>query len=246
MSYYQEHDRHYVAVDCIIFGFDKGQLKILLLKRRFEPAKGNWSLMGGFIRKNESLDEGARRVLFQLTGLSDIYMEQLYCFGDVLRDPGERTISVAYYALIKINENDLKLAEAHDAHWISIENLPPLIFDHDSMVMKALAVLKNKVISKPIGFELLPEKFTLPQLQRLYEAIYQEPLDKRNFRKRILETGLLEKMEEKERDSSKKGAYYYKFNKEKYQFYAEQGLHFQMKVKKDPLIRLRSHADNRA
>jgi len=237
-AFYQDEDRHYVALDCIIFGFDAGELKLLLLKRKFEPAKGDWSLMGGFLKSDESLDEGARRILLQLTGLTNIYMEQLQSFGDVNRDPGERTISITFYALIKVDDNDRKLAEAHGAHWVSINNVPALIFDHNKMVEKALKTLRNKIVTKPIGFELLPEKFTLPQLQSLYEAINQEQLDKRNFRKRILETGLLDKMDEKERGSSKKGAFYYMFNKEKYRMFAELGFHFQMKVKKDPLIKV--------
>ncbi len=237
-AFYQDEDRHYVALDCIIFGFDAGELKLLLLKRKFEPAKGEWSLMGGFLKNNESLDEGARRILLQLTGLNNIYMEQLQSFGDINRDPGERTISIAFYALIKVDDNDRKLAEAHGAHWISINKVPTLIFDHNKMVEKALKTLRNKIVTKPIGFELLSEKFTLPQLQSLYEAINQEQLDKRNFRKRILETGLLDKMDEKEKGSSKKGAFYYMFNKEKYRMFAEMGFHFQMKVKKDALIKI--------
>jgi len=224
-------------LDCIIFGFDEGELKLLLLKRKFEPAKGEWSIMGGFLTKDESLDEAAQRILNQLTGLSDIYMEQLYTFGDMDRDPGERTISVAYYALIKVDDNDRKLAETHGAHWISLKNVPQLIFDHNNMVDKALKTLRSKSVRKPLGFELLPEKFTLPQLQSLYEAINQEQLDKRNFRKRILETGLIEKLDEKDKETSKKGAFYYKFNKEKYLASTELGFHFRLKVKKDPLIK---------
>jgi 8-oxo-dGTP diphosphatase len=237
VSYYEKYDRHYVALDCIIFGFEEGELKLLLLKRKLEPAKGEWSLMGGFLNSDESLDDGARRILHQLTGLSDIYMEQLFAFGDLNRDSGERTISVAYYALIKVDDNDRKLAEAHGAQWISINKVPRLIFDHNQMVDKALRTLRSKIVRKPIGFELLPEKFTLPQLQNLYEAINQQQLDKRNFRKRILEIGLLEKLEEKEKGTSKKGAFYYKFNKDKYLSYTEMGLLFHFKVRKDLLIK---------
>jgi hypothetical protein len=239
-NYYSNYDKHYVALDCIIFGFEGGELKLLLLKRKFEPAKGEWSLMGGFLDKSESLDDGARRILHQLTGLNDIYMEQLYAYGDIDRDSGERTISITYYALIKVDENDRKLAEAHGAQWVSINKVPKLIFDHNKMVKKALSTLRSKIVRKPIGFELLPEKFTLPQLQNLYEAINQEQLDKRNFRKRILEIGLLEKLDEKDKESSKKGAYYYKFNKEKYLLYTEKGLLFHFKVKKDNLIKVSS------
>lgn len=242
-NFYSNYERHYVALDCIIFGFENGELKLLLLKRKFEPAMGEWSLMGGFLEKSESLDDGARRILHQLTGLHDIYMEQLYAYGDVNRDSGERTISIAYYALIKVDENDRKLAEAHGAQWVSINKVPKLIFDHNLMVKKALNTLRSKIVRKPIGFELLPEKFTLPQLQNLYEAINQEQLDKRNFRKRILEIGLLDKLEEKDKESSKKGAFYYKFNKDKYLLYTEKGLLFHFKVKKDNLIKVNSSED---
>ena len=238
--YYKGEDKHLVALDCIIFGFDEGELKLLVLKRKFAPAKGEWSLMGGFLKKNESLDEGARRILCQLTGLNNIYMEQLHSFGNVNRDPGERTISVAYYALIKVDENDRKLSEAHGAQWLSMKNIPNLIFDHNQMVEKALKTLRSKIVRNPIGFELLPEKFTLPQLQNLYEAINQQPLDKRNFRKQILETGLLVKLNEKEKGSSKKGAFFFKFNKAKYLMFAEKGLLFQLKVKREPLIKITS------
>ena len=236
-KYYGEFDQHLVALDCIIFGFDEGEIKLLMLKRKFEPAKGEWSLMGGFLRKAESLDEGASRVLNQLTGLTNIYMEQVHSFGEVNRDPGERTISVAYYALIKINENDRKLAESHGAEWVSIQSIPKLIFDHNQMVEIALKTLRGKIVSKPIGFELLPEKFTLPQLQSLYESICQQQLDKRNFRKQILDTGLLEKLGEKEKETSKKGAFYYRFNHEKYNAYAEMGFLFHLKVKKGQFIK---------
>ncbi len=235
--YYKEYDHHLVALDCIIFGFDAGELKLLLLKRKFEPAKGEWSLMGGFLSKSESLDDAASRILNQLTGLTNIYMKQLNAFGDVARDPGARTISVAYYALVKIDDNDRLLAETHGAEWISINKLPALIFDHSRMVQKAMEALRRRTSREPIGFELLPVKFTLPQLQSLYESICQEQLDKRNFRKQILETGLLVKLNEKDKDSSKKGAFYYKFDHKKYQKFAEQGFMFQLKVKREQLIK---------
>jgi len=235
--FYKEYDHHLVALDCIIFGFDEGKLKLLLLKRKFEPAKGEWSLMGGFLGKSESLDDAASRILNQLTGLSNIYMKQLSAFGDVERDPGARTISVAYYALIKINENDRLLAEAHGAEWISINQLPALIFDHSKMVENALEALRRRASREPIGFELLPEKFTLPQLQSLYESICGEQLDKRNFRKQILVTGLLIKLDEKDKESSKKGAFLYKFNHKKYNTYVEKGFLFHLKVKSVHIIK---------
>ena len=172
--------KFYVGVDCIIFGFEKGQLSLLLLQRDFEPAKGQWSLMGGFVQENESADDAAKRVLYELTGLKDVYMEHIGAFGEIHRDPGERVISLAYYALVNINEYDRELVQRHNAHWVNIEELPDLIFDHNQMVEKARTAMKEKASTAPIGFNLLPELFTLTQLQSLYEAIYGETMDKRN------------------------------------------------------------------
>ena len=210
---YKSHDRILVAVDCIIFGFDGRQLKALLIKRDFEPKKGKWSLMGGFVSKDESVDDAAIRVLEQLTGLTKIYMEQLYCFGDVTRDTAGRVVSVAYYSLINIAKYSTQLADDHEARWFEMENVPELIFDHQEMLDQAMKRLRQKMATHPIGFELLPTKFTLPQLQSLYEAIYGYAMDKRNFSKKILSLGILKKLAEKEKASSKKGAYYYIFDK---------------------------------
>ena len=195
MSYYSEHEKFHVAVDSIIFGYDEEgrELKVLLLKRKFQPAMGEWSLMGGFLNANESIDEAAKRILTQLTGLSEVYMEQLYTFGELDRDPGARIISVAYFALIKINASDLELVRTHGATWVPISAMPQLIFDHSAMVDRALKKLQIRARTQPIGFELLPDKFTIPQLQGLYEAIYNKTLDKRNFRRKLLSMDLLEK-----------------------------------------------------
>lgn len=216
INHYKGHDRVLVALDCIIFGFDRETLKLLLIKRDFEPEKGNWSLMGGFLKKSESLDEGAGRILHTLTGLNDIYLEQLYAFGEVDRDPVERTISVAYYALIDIHKHDKKLVKEYGARWFSMDDLPDLIFDHEEMVEAAKKRLRYKASHQPVGFELLPEKFTLPELQKLYEAIYDTSLDKRNFRRRMLSMDVLSKTNEKQKKYSKKGAYLYKFDQDKY------------------------------
>jgi hypothetical protein len=182
--------------------------------------------MGGFLRKDESIENAASRVLQNLTGLTNVYMEQLSAFGDLERDPGARVISVAYYALININNYDKYLVKQHNAHWIKITDLPELIFDHKQMVDKALRRLRRKASTQPVGFNLLPEKFTLPQLQRLYQAIYQVDFDKRNFRKKILSLGILEKMEEKDKESSKRGAYLYRFNEVKYHQLVDEGFSF--------------------
>ncbi|RYF71663.1 MAG: NUDIX domain-containing protein, partial [Cytophagaceae bacterium] len=169
-SAYQHNTRILVALDCIIFGFDGETLKLLLIKRNFEPQYGNWSLMGGFLNDGEDLEKAADRILYNLTGLHNNYLEQLQTFGTVHRDPVERTISVVYYSLVNIADQDITAIQAHNASWISLENKPPLIFDHDQMVNVALQRLRYKAALHPIGFELLPQKFTVPQLQKLYEA----------------------------------------------------------------------------
>lgn len=215
-NYYEDYDHVLVAVDCIIFGFDRENLKLLLVKRDFEPEKGKWSLMGGFLDQNESLDEAAARVLNKLTGLKNVYLEQLHGFGEVDRDPVERTISIAYYALINIHHHDKDLVKKYGAHWFSMDQLPDLIFDHNEMVEAAKSRLRYKASHQPVGFELLPDKFTLPELQQLYEAIYETSLDKRNFRRRILSMDVLIKTDEKQKKYSKKGAFLYKFDTKKY------------------------------
>lgn len=215
-NYYSANPTFYVGVDCIIFGFSEGELHLLLLKRNFEPAMGEWSLMGGFVQPNESLDDAAKRVLTELTGLEKVYMEQVGSFGEIDRDPGERVISIAYYALININEYDRKLVHKHNAYWVNINELPPLIFDHPLMVEKARELMKQNASSEPIGFNLLPKLFTLSQLQSLYEAIYGEQIDKRNFRKRIAEMDYIEKTDKIDKIGSKRGAALYKFNAKAY------------------------------
>ena len=167
ITYYNINPKFYISVDCIIFGFSKGELSLLLLKRNFEPAKGEWSLMGGFVQENESVDDAAKRVLAELTGLEQVYIEQVGAFGAIDRDPGGRVISIAYYALINIDEYDRELVQQHNAFWIGINDLPPLIFDHLEMVQKARAMMQKKASTEPIGFNLLPKLFTLSQLQSL-------------------------------------------------------------------------------
>ena len=232
LDIYSRHPKHYLAVDCIIFGYDIAgkELKLLLIKRSFEPAKGQWSLSGGFVEEGEGLDNAAYRVLRNLTGLSDLYMEQLYTYGETDRDPGARVISTAYFSLIGIHEIDEEIKVKYGAHWRSLSDLPDLIFDHRQMVDRALKELVEKVKVHPVGFELLPEKFTLVQLQNLYEAIYQKSIDKRNFRKKILSMNLLEKQDEKEKKTSKKGAWYYRFNEDKYKEFTKNGFFFNLAV----------------
>lgn len=227
-SYYKKEDRLLVAVDCIIFGFSKNKLRILILNRDFEPARGGTSLIGGFVKKKESLDEAAARILEELTGLQNIYLEQLSTYGSVGRDPGERVISVSYYALLKIQELDPGHVRKHGAQWCEINRCNGLIFDHDEMVEKAMRRLRRRAKNRPIGFELLPERFTIPQLQKLYEAIYQRELDSRNFRKKLLAMDILIRYDRKDKSTSKKGAYLYSFDKEKYDRLIEEGFLFDL------------------
>ncbi|SDR67618.1 NUDIX domain-containing protein [Gramella sp. MAR_2010_147] len=225
---YQVKEKMYVATDCIIFGFHEGKLKLLVFKRRVAPLQGEWSLIGSFVQLDEDLEVAGQRVLNEITGLENVFMQQLRTYGKKDRDPGYRCISVAQYALIRIDEYDEKLVEEHGAHWYEIENLPSLILDHNDMVQDALLQLKQNARYKPIGFELLPEKFTIPQLQSLYEAIYQRELDARNFRKKVLSLNVLEKLEEKDKSTSKRGAFLYKFNYENYQKLLKSGYNFEI------------------
>lgn len=226
ISQYKKYDRVLLAVDCIIFGFDGVKLKALLTKRDFDPGKDNWSLMGGFIQSDESVDDAAKRILYRLTGLKNIYMEQLSCFGEVDRDPGGRVVSLAYFALIKINGNSQELMDEHNAQWFELNRIPKLIFDHTEMIDLAKKRLREKVSNHPVGFELLPEKFTLQQLQNLYEAIHEISFDRRNFSRKILGLQIFKKLNEKEKASSKKGAYYYVFDKIKYKQLEKEGVSF--------------------
>jgi 8-oxo-dGTP diphosphatase len=216
MTRYSRQTRMLVAIDCIIFGFDGQDLKLLVIKRGFEPEKGKWSLMGGFVQPDEGFEEAAARILKRLTGLEGVYMEQLYAFGAPARDPMERTVSVAYFTLIDINDYKQQLSDEYRAEWISLKKLPKLIFDHADMVAQARERLRYKAAIHPILFELLPQKFTIPQLQILYEGVYDTVFDKRNFSRKVLSTGLLIKQKDKERASSKRGAFYYKLDKRKY------------------------------
>lgn len=210
---YKQYARHFLAVDCAILGYEEGELKLLLYPRGFEPALGNWSLMGGFVQDDESLESAAMRVLLQTTGLKDIYLEQVAAFSDPKRDPGARVITMMFMALIRIDKHDKDLVRENGAHWWPITKLPPMIFDHHEMFMKSLDLLQQNASTDLIGRELLPEKFTLMQLRCLYEAIFQRSFDPGNFRKKILSLNVLERLNIKNTTESKKGAFYYQFKK---------------------------------
>ncbi len=227
-SHYINRQKFYQAIDCVIFGFDLDKLKLLLIHRDFEPQKGKYSLMGGFLRDDEDMDLGAARILERLTGLEDVFLEQFYTYSKIERDPAARVISTAYYALIKIEESDEEKTKSHGAEWFDLNDIPELIFDHNEMVEKAFDIIRHKSKFHPIGFELLPEKFTIPQLQKLYEAINQVKLDNANFRKKIISMNLLQKLNEKEKEGSKKGAFLYQFDKEKYDTLVNSGFLFEV------------------
>ena len=217
MTYYSQHAKVWVSVDCIIFGFDEGKLKVLIGRRQMDPGRGEWSLYGGFVAADESIDDAASRTVAELTGLNNLYMRQVGAFGSIDRDPGERVISIAYYALINVSHYDERLRLDHGVEWINVEELPKLYSDHNEMVRKALKLMRQKLRTEPVGFRLLPDLFTLTQLQKLYEAVNGEVLDKRNFRKRIKEMDYIEKTELIDKSYSKRGAFLYRFNNRVYE-----------------------------
>jgi 8-oxo-dGTP diphosphatase len=212
-EYYQGHPKYLLAVDCVILGYEKEELKLLLYPRGFEPVKGKWSLMGGFVQSKESCEEAASRILHQTTGLANIFLQEVGTFSNPERESFTRVISVAYYALIRIHQHDLELVREHGAQWWPLSSLPELIFDHGEMIIKALIRLQQKAGYSLVGSELLPEKFTLLQLRKLYEAIYQREFDAGNFRKKMLSLEMLERTNEKNAADSRKGAYYYTISK---------------------------------
>jgi 8-oxo-dGTP diphosphatase len=229
MAYSYEYPRPSLTVDCVVFGLDEENLKVLLIERDLEPFKGKWALPGGFVRLDETLDEAARRELREETGVTNVYLEQLYTVGDIDRDPRERVVTVAYYALANLSDHRIKATtDARNAAWFAVSDLPRLAFDHDKILAMALARLKGKLRYQPIGFELLPRKFTLSRLQRLYETVLERPLDKRNFRKKILSMDLLLELDEIEQDVAHRAARLYSFDEKKYQRLAKKGFNFEL------------------
>ena len=230
MTYTYKYSRPNLAVDCVVFGVDEpNNLKIMLIRRRLPPFQHQWALPGGFVRIDESVDAAARRELQEETGLQEVFLEQLYTFGDIDRDPRERVVTVAYYALVNLKEYPIQAAtDASEAAWFSISQLPPLAFDHHQIVAMAIARLKGKVRYEPIGFELLPKKFTLSQLQTLYETVLGIPLDKRNFRKKILKMGLLIELNETQTDVAHRAARLYQFDELTYRQLKEKGFNFEL------------------
>lgn len=229
MSFTYKHPHPSVTVDCVVFGYDTTDLKVLLIRRKLDPFKGRWALPGGFVQIEEGLEEAARRELGSETGVRNLFLEQLYTFGDPGRDPRERVISVAYYALVTLSGHVIRAdSDAEEAAWFPVVELPKLAFDHETIVETALRRLKGKVRYEPIGFELLPEKFTLGELQRLYETVLEQDLDKRNFRKKILGMELLEPLDEYQQDVAHRAAQFYRFNHARYEQLRRRGFNFEL------------------
>ena len=229
MGFTYEYPRPALTVDAVIFGLDNDDLKIMLIQRDLEPYQGRWALPGGFVQMDEDLEEAVRRELREETGIDQGFLEQLYVFGAVDRDPRGRVVSVAYFALVKMEGHKIRAStDARNAGWFSTNDIPDLAFDHNDITEMALKRLKEKVRSQPIGFELLPSKFTLSQLQKLYEIVLEKSLDKRNFRKKILGMNLLIELNEIQKDVSHRAARLYRFDEKRFHKLTRQGFNFEV------------------
>lgn len=229
MAYTYSHPHPAVTTDCVVFGLDDEDLKVLLIERDSEPFAGTWAFPGGFVNIDEPLENAALRELREETGLQKVYLEQLYTFGHPDRDPRERIITVAYYALVNIRDHEIMAAtDARNAAWFAVTDTPTLAFDHETIFQVALERLKGKVRYQPIGFELLPRMFTLNQLQHLYETILEKKLDKRNFRRKILSMGFIAETDEIQQDVAHRAARLYRFDKKQYEDLVKKGFNFEV------------------
>ena len=229
MSHTYKYPRPALTTDCVVFGLDEDDLKVLLIQRDIPPFEGKWALPGGFVRVSESVDDCARRELKEEAGLRKVFLEQLYTFGDLKRDPREHVITVAYYALVNLLNHPPKAdTDARNAAWFSLDEVPRLAFDHKKILHTALDRLRGKLRYQPIGFELLPKKFTLTELQGLYETILQQKFDKRNFRKKLQKLGILEETDEIQQDVAHRAARLYRFDKKRYHALLKEGIHFEL------------------
>jgi len=227
--YSYDWPHHAITTDCVVFGIDEESLKVLLIERGLEPFRGQWALPGGFLRPHETIDECAVRELAEETGLEDVFLEQLYTFGRTDRDPRERVVTVAYYALVRLRDRQTRAAtDARQAAWFPVAKLPPLAFDHRDIIATARERLRGKVRYMPLGFELLPRKFTLTELQQVYEMILERPLDKRNFRKKVLAMEVLVALDERQRDVPHRAARLYRFDKRQYERLIKRGFDFEV------------------
>lgn len=217
-----------LAVDCIVFGVAENKLRLLVFEREVEPFAGHWSLLGSFVNPSESISNAAGRVLHELTRLDNIYMEQLHCFGEPNRDPGGPVVSIAYWSLIKINQTEIEFnVDNHRAKWVGVDEMPELVLDHGDMVTMAINRLRERARFYPVGFELVPKEFTLLQLLRVYEAIFDRKIDDRNFRKKIIKSGLLSPLDKKDKSTSRKGSYLYQFDEGTYRELQDRGYNFE-------------------
>jgi 8-oxo-dGTP diphosphatase len=229
MPFTYAYARPALTVDCVVFGLDEQDLKVLLIQRDIEPFAGRWALPGGFVHLEETLDQAARRELQEETGLTKVFLEQLYTVGEVARDPRERIVTVTHYALVRLSDHKVQAAtDARNAAWFAVDDLPHLAFDHDDIVEMGLRRLQGKVRYQPIGFELLPAKFSLTKLQRMYEIILERELDKRNFRKKVLSLDILEDLDEVEQDVAHRAARLYRFDERKYRQKVKDGFNFEI------------------
>lgn len=224
-QFYNEHSKVLVSVDCIIFGFNGSLLQLLIGKRQMDPGRGEWSLYGGFVGQNENLEDAANRVILDLTGMKGLYIRQVGAFGRIDRDPGERVISIAYCTLINVKDYDDSLRIRYGLEWVNLNELPKLYSDHNQMIQNAISQIRRRINNEPLSFKLLPELFTLTQLQHVFETVMGKEIDKRNFRKRIKDIDFIEKTELIDKISSKRGAALYRFNKKAY----EQDPYFNLK-----------------
>jgi 8-oxo-dGTP diphosphatase len=222
--FYNNNIPFQIAIEFIIFGFDKGELKLLVTKRQMHQDREQWSLISGFLSENESLEQAASRIFKQIIGISNVHLEQLYTYNNPDNEPGRHIITVAYYAIIKLNDQNMELAKDLDVRWFNLKEIQELISDPEHMVDKALQELQKHAKVIPVGITLMPDKFTLTQLQGMYEAIFQKKLDRGNFRKNILSIDLLEKLDEKDKTGSRKGAWFYKFNEDKFNNLIDKGV----------------------
>jgi len=216
-----------VTVDLVIFALRDSELQVLLIRRGVPPFEGRWALPGGFVRRGESLEDAARRELEEETGVRDVYLEQLYTFGDPDRDPRGRIVTVAYYALLTGEAAPLKAGtDAGAAAWMPARKHPPLAFDHDRILTYALERLANKLDYTTVGFQLLPRKFTLSQLQRVYETVLGRSLDKRNFRRKLAILDVLTPLDEWVQDGPSRPAQLYRFSPKQFERLRDKGILF--------------------
>jgi 8-oxo-dGTP diphosphatase len=229
MAFTYQYARPAVTADCVVFGLDQDDLKVLLIQRDFDPFEGYWALPGGFAVVGESIEDTARRELEEETGLQGIFLEQLYTFSEPERDPREHVITIAHFALTNLSQHKVQAStDARNAAWFELDDVPELAFDHHRILKTAYERLQGKIRYQPIGFELLPPKFTLRQLQQMYQKILDRKLDKRNFRKKILKMDILEELDEIETDVAHRAARLYKFEKVKYDQKVKQGFNFEI------------------